>query len=132
MKSIRTAAIFLAALVGLSTQKMHPDVALKGAYYSAAAFCAYDTLDNWTCGRACNNNKGFSSVHRLHNSAKATFGFAGYSHQTHEIVFSFRGTNGFDVSNWMTNVNIDMDSYPGVPHAKIHSGFYDAYNGIKA
>lgn len=132
MRSLRTAAFLLSAFAALTTQAMSTVDALKGVYYSAASYCAYDTLDLWTCGTPCLENPGIEKVYRLYNLAKATFGFAGYNNATNEIIFGFRGTNGADFKNWATNLDSTMIPYPGVAGARIHSGFYEAYSDIKS
>jgi hypothetical protein len=131
MKAVRTAALLLsAAMVGLSTQQMSPTDALAGAYYSAAAYCAYDTLDLWTCGTPCQQFPGIKSIKRIYSSARNIFAFAAYNHFTKDIVFNFRGTNGLDIPNWYMNLNVDQDNYPPVSGGKIHSGFDVAYMSV--
>jgi hypothetical protein len=31
------------------------------------------------------------------------------------------------MDNWSTNIQVFMTAYSGVPGAKVHSGFYEAY-----
>jgi predicted lipase len=47
-------------------------------------------------------------------------------------VLSFRGTNGPDLDNWVTNINGARISYPGVAGGLVHAGFYGAYQKIKS
>jgi hypothetical protein len=55
-----------------------------------------------------------------------TFAFAGWNSKDNEIVLTFRGTNGYDIENWISNVKVLQRSYPNSPveGAKVHSGFY--------
>ena len=46
-------ALSIAALVGMSTQQYNTDLGWTSFYYSAAAYCAYETLDGWDCGLPC-------------------------------------------------------------------------------
>ena len=52
MKAIKLAALVIASFIGLS-QGITPTpiysdvVGHKGLYYSAGAYCAYDTLSSW-------------------------------------------------------------------------------------
>jgi hypothetical protein len=53
MKAIKLAALVIASIIGLSqgittSIPIYSDVVgHKGLYYSAGAYCAYDTLTNW-------------------------------------------------------------------------------------
>ena len=51
MKAIKLAALVIASIIGLSqgiTTPIYSNVVgQKGLYYSAGAYCAYDTLTNW-------------------------------------------------------------------------------------
>ena len=129
MKAIRTAALVLASLAALTMAAPNfYDLATgkKGIYYSAAAYCKYETLDNWSCGAPCNYNGGLQNVKRIHNAGRDTFAFAGWNSKTNEIVLTFRGTNGFDLENWISNIKILMKTYPNSPvsGALVHTGFY--------
>ena len=48
MKAISTAALVLASLATLTFAAQNfydPEIGIKGIYYSAAAYCSYETLD---------------------------------------------------------------------------------------
>lgn len=47
-------------------------------------------------------------------------------------MIAFRGTNGADLENWITNLDGVTSPYPGVTGARVHSGFYEAYNDVQA
>ena len=59
-----------------------------------------------------------------------TFAFTGYSTNENQIVVSFRGTNGKDYKNWITNAVVQMLEYENVPGAMVHRGFKGAYDFI--
>jgi hypothetical protein len=48
------------------------------------------------------------------------------------VVVAFRGTNGADLENWITNIKGVSSQYPGVTGAEVHTGFQQAYNDVKA
>ena len=61
MKALSTAVLVLASLATLSLTAPNfysVPVGTKGIYYSAAAYCKYETLDQWTCGAPCKYNSG--------------------------------------------------------------------------
>jgi hypothetical protein len=99
MKAIKLAALVIASFIGLSqgisTEIYRDAVGHKGLYYSAAAYCAYDTLTNWECGAPCNENRDLTRVRKILNPIRATFAYVGYDDYQNEIVVAFRGTNGF-------------------------------------
>jgi pimeloyl-ACP methyl ester carboxylesterase len=67
---------------------------------------------------------------RLENELLDTFGVVGYNARDNEIVVAFRGTNGADFMNWMTNLIYYRVQYENVPNTQVHSGFYTAYSSI--
>ncbi len=113
MKALSTA--ILATLVGLSLQQTNIykyATGIKGHFYSSAAYCKYETLDNWDCGRPCKENSGLKEIKRIHNAARDTFAYAGWNNKDNEIVLAFRGTNGADLENWISNIKVFMKAYP--------------------
>ena len=136
MKALKLAALAIATFVSLTqgiTTNIYNDVeGHKGLYYSAGAYCAYDTLANWQCGTPCNQNPGLKNVVKILNSVRNTFVYVGYNNAKNEVVVAFRGTNGADLENWITNIKAESVAYPGVPNAEVHLGFNQAFNDIKA
>ena len=105
---IRTAClitVFAELFIQVSISKLvyNETKGYKGVYYSAAAYCAYETLTNWTCGSPCNQT-GLTDIIQVINLDKHNFALAGYSQESNEIILTFRGTNGPDLDNWATNI----------------------------
>jgi hypothetical protein len=136
MKAIKLAALVIASFIGLSqginTPIYSDDIGHKGLYYSAGAYCAYDSLANWQCGTPCNQNGRLIRVTGILNSVRDTFSYVGYNENQKEIVVVFRGTNGADFENWITNIEAVSSPYPGVTGGRVHTGFILAYNDVKA
>ena len=95
---------FFASAAMLASANYEPNIAPKSMYYAGASYCDKGTLDTWTCGEACSSNSGVSSIIRIENELLDTFGFVTYNKDDNEIVVSFRGTNGADFLNWLTNI----------------------------
>ena len=136
MKALSTATLVLASIIGQAMTAPNfysVPVGRKGIYYSAAAYCKYETLDYWQCGAPCQYNTGLQNVKRIHNTARDTFAFTGYNSKDNEVVLSFRGTNGFDLANWISNIKVFMRAYPNspIPGAEAHIGFHQAYDEVK-
>ena len=103
MKLALTIAFFASASI-LASANYDASIALKSMYYAGASYCDKGTLDTWTCGEPCSSNAGVSSIFRIENELLDTFAFVTYNSDDNEIVVSFRGTNGADFLNWMTNI----------------------------
>ena len=64
-----------------------------------------------------------SLFNRVFESGTRTFGYTGYDNTNQRIIVAFRGTNGADLGNWITNLNANMEAYPTFAGAKVHAGF---------
>lgn len=45
---------------------------------------------------------------------------------------AFRGTQGLDYKNWITNLRFNLEPYKNYPLAEVHVGFYSAYEAVAA
>jgi predicted lipase len=86
----------------------------------------------WNCGRPCeylDKIEGFKRLEEIedHN----VFGYVAMDMRYTELIVSFRGTNGLDFKNWITNLNFDQVPYPEVEGAKVHKGWYNAYSRLR-
>lgn len=100
--------------------------------------CGADNVQNWNC-KLCNfaSTRGFNSRSTFANPNKNTFGFVGImptDNNGKPIIFvSFRGTEKTSVKNWLTNLNIGKDPFPGLPtNVQVHQGFLGAYKDVQA
>lgn len=121
---------FFASAALMATANYEMNIASKSLYYAGAAYCDKSTLDNWNCGEPCKSNAGVSSISRIENELLDTFGFVTYNSVDNEIVVSFRGTNGADFMNWLTNIVYYRVQYADVVGSQVHSGFYTAYSSV--
>ena len=66
MKPVYLATMMLASLASYSeaaSNSIYNDVVgHKGIYYSAGAYCAYETLTYWECGIPCEQNAGLTEI----------------------------------------------------------------------
>ncbi len=121
---LRTAALLIAGLALVNAASFDQTTGIRNQYYAAATYCKAN-LENWNCGRPCNNGPKLSEITIIQNAADATFGYVGYNSATNEIVVAFRGSA--DIQNWITNLEFVQCAYPSVYGAKVHHGFYAAY-----
>ncbi|EGG21952.1 hypothetical protein DFA_01838 [Cavenderia fasciculata] len=108
------------------------DRAYAHLMYSYSSYCDNDVVSNWTCPYCINQYIPHLDVTQLliHDRTN-TFGFIGIS-QNNTIVIAFRGTEGPNLANWITNLNIaKLAPYPGFPSAMVHAGFLDAYGHVQ-
>ncbi len=122
---------FFASAALLASANYEENVSTRSMYYAGAAYCDKVTLDNWTCGEPCTSNLGVSSVSKIENELLDTFAFVTYNAKDNEIVVSFRGTNGADFMNWITNIVYYRVQYEDVIGSQVHSGFYTAYTAVR-
>ena len=121
---------FFASAALMASANYEANIATRSMYYAGASYCDKGTLDSWTCGEPCSSNWGISSIAKIENELLDTFGFVTYNSVDNEIVVSFRGTNGADFLNWMTNIVYYRVQYDNVIGSQVHSGFYTAYTVV--
>lgn len=130
--AVATAALCLFSYVSANYQVYNESRGFEGLFYSAGAYCSYDTLANWNCGTPCIKNKGLTDVTQIRNTKRDTFAYSGYNEAKNEVIFAFRGTDGADFQNWVTNINAFKTDFPVIPGSAVHTGFFDAYKDIQS
>lgn len=101
-------------------------------FMSAAAYCPSEQVSQWNCKPCLLADKHVNATYIV-NKATDTHAFVGHSvgESTQNIVVSFRGTH--DLSNWITNLNFPKTSaYPECHNCRVHQGFYQAWESVKA
>eukprot|EP00003_Mantamonas_plastica_P024706 TRINITY_DN465_c0_g1_i1.p1 TRINITY_DN465_c0_g1~~TRINITY_DN465_c0_g1_i1.p1 ORF type:complete len:327 (+),score=53.90 TRINITY_DN465_c0_g1_i1:119-982(+) len=97
---------------------------------SYAAYCSPQDLMSWEC-KWCKQLPYTKVVGTMYDNRTETFGFIGYNSDSRKITVSFRGTVFTDLQNWIANLDISKSAdYPGVPNAKVHQGWYEAYQNL--
>lgn len=104
---------------------------MKAVHYSGAAYCKYEAVDMWECGPHCQANPGLSEIKRLISYKSHIFGYTGYDATSNKIVVAFRGTNGPDLTNWITNFDGKLIPYQFLPTGKVHNGFMSAFSEVQ-
>ncbi|CAG8570246.1 5193_t:CDS:2 [Paraglomus brasilianum] len=120
--------------------------------YSAVSYCENNNdLDNWNCGKHCNNAPGTEFVQAF--SARRTFyqveflgdnyGYIAVNHKFQEIVVAFRGTTNLlniaeDLNTMESVFQAEGVQYEGESisqavrnYTHVHKGFYDAWKSLK-
>lgn len=125
MKSVQILSL-LALLPSLALTKLNynEDISMKAVHYSAATYCTKNSVVDWGCGKPCEVNQGLTNITKIEHEEFDTFGFVGYNEKDNQIVVAFRGTNGFDIKNWVANMKMDQVPYKDVLNAKVHLGWY--------
>ncbi|KAJ4785921.1 alpha/beta-Hydrolases superfamily protein [Rhynchospora pubera] len=110
-------------------------LAITLAQYSSAVY-TYDVsaLFSWTCPRCTADKiKDFEMVEVIVDIAYCLQAFIGVDHNLNAIIIAFRGTQMLSIRNWIEDIlliKLDLD-YPGLPGAKVHSGFYASYHNTR-
>jgi len=92
--------------------------------YSYAAYCP--SVSSWGC-TFCES--GFHYTETVSDAVTGGLGYVGYISSTKTVVVAFRGSS--NIQNWILNVDIDQESYPGVSGADVHQGFYEDYLALQ-
>lgn len=127
---MRTAFLIFSVLFTSALANYDPALGLRSVYYSGTSYCAKASLDSWSCGEPCEWLGALDGFTRIENELLDTFCFVGFNAKQNEVVLSFRGTNGGNFKNWLTNLVYYRVQYDSVPDTQVHSGFYSAYSSI--
>lgn len=131
---MRFLGVFLflcAAATAMATISYDQNYAKLALYFSASAYCDTDTVSSWSC-ISCGYTPSFELREVSYDPSLNTFGYIGYDAGRNLIVVAFRGTEPESFVNWVVNFDFSQkQSYDGVPGTSVHTGFYDAYMGLK-
>ncbi|AQK48686.1 Lipase [Zea mays] len=98
-------------------------------YASAVYTSDLTSLFSWTCPRCKGHTKGFEVIEIIVDVENCLQAFVGVAPDPRSIIIAFRGTQQHSVSNWIEDLfwkQLDV-TYPGMPDAMVHHGFYSAY-----
>ncbi|TKW02200.1 hypothetical protein SEVIR_8G230300v4 [Setaria viridis] len=98
-------------------------------YASAVYTSDLTSLFTWTCPRCKGHTKGFEVIEVIVDVENCLQAFVGVAPDPRSIIIAFRGTQQHSVSNWIEDLfwkQLDV-TYPGMPDAMVHHGFYTAY-----
>ncbi|CAL5084599.1 unnamed protein product [Urochloa decumbens] len=99
-------------------------------YASAVYMTDLTALYTWTCSRCNDLTQGFEMRSLIVDVENCLQAFVGVAHNLNSIVIAIRGTQENSVQNWIKDLiwkQLDL-SYPNMPNAKVHSGFFSSYN----
>jgi len=103
-----------------------------------AIYCPESEVTAWNCGAHCDAVTGLSMIRYItktgwtNNVENAAF--VAYDSQSGDIMLSFKGTDNDAalIENWVTNLDYahknPLQQYPA---ARVHSGFWDAWQRMK-
>ncbi|CAM0874088.1 unnamed protein product [Alopecurus aequalis] len=98
-------------------------------YASAVYTSDLTSLLTWTCARCEGHTKGFEMIEIIVDVERCLQAFVGVALDPRSIIIAFRGTQEHSASNWIEDLfwkQLDV-TYPGMPDAMVHHGFYSAY-----
>ncbi|WVZ98281.1 hypothetical protein U9M48_043743 [Paspalum notatum var. saurae] len=108
-----------------------PALARTLAEYTSAVYTADLTqLFTWTCERCGDLTEGFEVIELIVDVKNCLQAYVGFAKDMNAVIVVFRGTQENSIQNWIEDLfwkQLDLD-YPGMPEAKVHSGFYSAYH----
>ncbi len=113
------------------TKTYDEDRAKRAMAYSAATYCLKSTIENWSCGEACDYFEKIKTAILVEDPVLRILGYVTYDSEENEIVVAFRGTNGLDRANWLQNLKMYMKPIDDEEDILVHAGILESYLGIK-
>ncbi|KAK3120653.1 hypothetical protein QOZ80_9AG0691520 [Eleusine coracana subsp. coracana] len=98
-------------------------------YASAVYTSDLTSLFTWTCSRCKGHTKGFEVIEIIVDVENCLQALVGVAPDPRSVIIAFRGTQQHSVANWIEDLfwkQLDV-TYPGMPDAMVHHGFYTAY-----
>jgi hypothetical protein len=104
--------------------------AYTASLYSAAAYCRYENIADWKCGRVCSDPLTVDTrVVTLFTASPTTTryadGFIAVNDRHEQIIVSFRGS--LSLLNWISNLRVWQETVPWGQAGSVHSGFLSVY-----
>jgi len=123
--------LFCACAVLIESVSFEMDTAKTQVKYAGAAYCTENSLWSWNCTHCTGSTSGFIMTNYITGDYDMV-GYVGVNVGSRSIVVSWRGSSNLE--NWIANLQIIKETYdyPGVPGARVHSGFYDIWQSVAA
>ena len=99
-------------------------------YFCGASYCCPTNIKNWHVSTTATLYPNVEQIDVFTNSSGDNLGYSAYDPNTNSIFLVFRGSS--NIGNWIENLQIIRTSYPFCSGCEVHSGFYAAYNSIRA
>lgn len=98
--------------------------------YSYAAYCGRESILSWDCTFCDSKTKGFKTALYSYDPPTDTAVFVGYNEILKELIVSFRGTQPYNLKDWLVDLDAFKLDYPifNITGAMVHKGFYNAYS----
>ncbi|KIK63522.1 hypothetical protein GYMLUDRAFT_57220 [Collybiopsis luxurians FD-317 M1] len=101
--------------------------------FARAAYCPTDSLQNWSCGEACEANSDFEVSLVGGDGNDVQIYFVGYSPSLGAVVVAHEGTDPTQLESDLTDVDIPLAPlsstlFPGISSdVQVHTGFQDEH-----
>lgn len=112
----------------LSFSHYSNEVGMQGVKFSAITYCPESQIADWSC-KWCQDYPQFELLRTYWDPDTSVFGYFGRLDNMY--VLAFEGSQ--DWKDWLVNSQvIVLVPYKQYPEAKVHSGFWKAYNDVKS
>lgn len=100
-----------------------------GAFTSAISYCPEQEVEAWNC-YWCTLMPNITLIKTFWDSRTSTYSYIAFDSKNNHYLLTFEGTQDF--KDWLIDIDfIKLIPYKHHPTAKIHSGFWYAYNSIR-
>ena len=111
------------------------DLATDGLYFSAAAYCTKDSIQNWNCGSPCEKHADFKVMavydYELFDTPNQVF--TGYCASAKRFIISFQGTqNPYQLVNEGIASDQVTAKFANGNSYKLEQYFWKAYLGLQS
>jgi hypothetical protein len=125
----------LAVLLSLAFCSYEPGTGEKLCWLAVSSYCNLKNVENWSCLPCQKSGTQLEDIQLFFNSSGDSVGLAGISHSDNAIsiysaylVLVFRGTEPWDLKNWIEDINFIPTAYPLCDNGcHVHRGFYNLY-----
>eukprot|EP00123_Amoebidium_parasiticum_P022136 comp8077_c0_seq1/m.3566 comp8077_c0_seq1/g.3566 ORF comp8077_c0_seq1/g.3566 comp8077_c0_seq1/m.3566 type:complete len:360 (-) comp8077_c0_seq1:111-1190(-) len=107
------------------------DIAEAMEYLTLANIAYCDpavVFPKWNCSICTGAWQDFQIAEWLYDPAYDIHGFYGYSPSSNAVVVVYRGTQMYHLKNWIADLDAVSIDYPLAAGARVHRGFFNAYN----
>ncbi|KAG9302066.1 hypothetical protein G9A89_021110 [Geosiphon pyriformis] len=99
------------------------------AFYADVAYYQFEKINKWSCGGSCDANPGTRVVGTF-ESHLDTQAYIAVNDLRKLIILSFRGTQPQHLKDLWTDAQLFFTKYRSIPKAKIHQGFFKAFDSV--
>ena len=118
-------SVLVLLCISLVVAKYSQTLGEKLCRLAVASYCNKEKVADWTCKPCTSAPVKLTHVQLFFNSSGDTAGFIAISEELDATLLIFRGTEPWDIKNWIEDINFVATGFPLCDNkCKVHRGFY--------